>query len=357
MELLDCDEWQSAAREAARARGTVLVLGDLDAGKTSFVRMAANEAVAAGRRVVVLDADLGQSEIGPPTCVGWALPAQPFEALLDLTPAGLAFVGSTSPRGRLAEYMVALGSAHRCIAAALPDLVLVDTMGFVHGPGALRLRSAEMQLLRPEHVVVLERAGECGAIARFARIALGARVRRLQVPGFMGRKPATIRAQRRAARFVRYFKHAQTRTLRFEDFAVAGGWLNSGTPLEPHLLKAIAVELGVAVLYAERAGKDLGIVVNALPGQGRTLEGLRELLRFESVTLSVAARLRHLVVGLSNGREMLGIGTVEYIDYRSRLLHVRTPVRDVETVRLVSFGRLRVTWDGRELGGLEPGEI
>ncbi|MGC8667623.1 MAG: Clp1/GlmU family protein [Chthonomonadales bacterium] len=357
IDLQGYEPWQAAAEAVAQAQGTVLILGDLDVGKTAFLRLAANIAVKSGRSVAILDADLGQSEIGPPTCLGWATPTQEFDSLLDLRPAGLAFVGSTSPRGRLAEYMVALDAALQGVKAAEPDVVFVDTMGFVHGPGALRLRHAEMQMLRPDHVVVLERAGECEAVARFAQIVLRARVDRLQVPDFMGRKPASIRAQRRAARFVRYFQGAQMRTLRFEDFAVCGGWLNTGRPLEPHVLRAMAGELGVTVLHAELTGRDLGVVVNALPAQGRSLDTIREQFRTESITLSVASRLKHLVVGLSNGHGFLGIGTVEYINYRSRLLQVHTPVRNVEAVRLVAFGRLRVMWDGRELGVLEAGEI
>jgi len=356
-DLENYEPWCLALDEVAGARGTVLVLGDLDVGKTAFIRSAANRALAAGRRVIILDADLGQSEIGPPTCLGWASPMQPVDALSDLRPAGLAFVGSTSPRGRLAEYVAAVCSARRGIIAAEPDVVLVDTMGFVHGPGALRLRHLEMQVLCPDRVVVLERAGECEAVARFAHVAMKAEVLRVPVPEFMGRKPASIRALRRAARFVRYFEGASVHTLRFEDFGVSGGWINSGRALEPRLLRFLARELGVSVLHAELTGRSLGVVVNSLPAKDRSMDAVHEQLHPEAITLSVATRLRHLVVGLFSSEGLLGIGTIEYINYRSRLLQVRTPVRNVSAVRLVSFGRLRVTCDGRELGSLEPGEI
>ena len=45
-----------------------------------------------------MDADLGQSDIGPPTTVGLGRVRLPVERLGDAEVVGLYFVGSTSPR-------------------------------------------------------------------------------------------------------------------------------------------------------------------------------------------------------------------------------------------------------------------
>jgi polynucleotide 5'-kinase involved in rRNA processing len=54
----------------AREARIVLVLGARDTGKTTLVTYLAHALLADGGSVVVVDADLGQSEIGPPTTVG-----------------------------------------------------------------------------------------------------------------------------------------------------------------------------------------------------------------------------------------------------------------------------------------------
>ncbi len=49
--------------------GVCLLLGAADTGKTSLVLALANE-LSAQRPVGIVDADIGQSHIGPPTTVG-----------------------------------------------------------------------------------------------------------------------------------------------------------------------------------------------------------------------------------------------------------------------------------------------
>ena len=56
--------------------GVCLVLGAADTGKTTLAEAIARRAASSGP-VGVIDADIGQSHIGPPTTVGWALVDRP----------------------------------------------------------------------------------------------------------------------------------------------------------------------------------------------------------------------------------------------------------------------------------------
>src|SRR5918999_822328 len=65
------------AIERALDVAVTMVIGEGDTGKTTLVTALANALVERGFRVAVLDADLGQSEIGPPTTIGlgrWTTP-------------------------------------------------------------------------------------------------------------------------------------------------------------------------------------------------------------------------------------------------------------------------------------------
>jgi polynucleotide 5'-kinase involved in rRNA processing len=71
------EDWasQQAERMAGPARshaGVWLFLGGTDAGKMTLVAALARR-LAGEHEVAVLDADIGQSHIGPPTTIGWAL--------------------------------------------------------------------------------------------------------------------------------------------------------------------------------------------------------------------------------------------------------------------------------------------
>src|SRR5689334_12910861 len=99
-------DWESTLAAIVEMGGSTLIMGGIDAGKTTFTRLLVNRLVERGRRIGVIDADLGQSEIGPPACVGLALVDAPIAALSDAVPHALAFVGATSPLGHLLEHAV-----------------------------------------------------------------------------------------------------------------------------------------------------------------------------------------------------------------------------------------------------------
>jgi polynucleotide 5'-hydroxyl-kinase GRC3/NOL9 len=84
-------DWAAAVRRVldGNIRG-VLVLGGVDADKSSFCRLLRRNAAEAGRAVELLDADLGQKLAGPPGCVT-------LVHRLATAPAALAFVGALDP--------------------------------------------------------------------------------------------------------------------------------------------------------------------------------------------------------------------------------------------------------------------
>jgi len=78
----------------------ILVLGATGVGKSSFCRFLGERLLSAGREVAVVDADIGQKDIGPPAAVTLGYPrlSTPLE---EIRPVRFFFVGATSPAGRL----------------------------------------------------------------------------------------------------------------------------------------------------------------------------------------------------------------------------------------------------------------
>jgi broad specificity phosphatase PhoE len=211
MDLRSYPEWEPTIAQLALGSRSVMLIGATDTGKTTFCRLLVNAATAAGRRVAIVDADIGQSEIGPPACVGLGEALSPVEALGDLTPSALAFVGSTSPRGVILEHAVAVRAMADAAMRRDPDLVVVDTTGFIRGTSAQRLKLAKAGLLGPADIVAIERRGECALLLAPFRSAQRARVHRLPVPALIGTKSPALRAQRRAERLLLHLvRHGTT---------------------------------------------------------------------------------------------------------------------------------------------------
>ncbi len=358
MALEQYTEWLPAIERIAGDGGTAMLLGGVDTGKTTFCTLAVNAAIERGKRVAVVDADIGQSEIGPPACVGYGTAAEPIRNLAEVPASGHVFVGETAPRGNLLEHAAAVRLAADLLRSLQPDVTLIDTTGFIHGPGARRLKQAKMALLGPRHVVVLQRKDECESLLGMLRYREDIEVHRLPVPSVVVSKSPAFRAQRRASRFARAFEDAEMRYYAFENVALTGTWLNDAAPLAPHLLKFISNSLRVRVFHAEQRDRHLGIVTNAMPTGDSGLALVQEQFRAHAITITPASRLRHLLVGLCDGNNrMLGMGLIEAVDFRRTELGIFTPIRAHAGVRIIQFGLLRVESTGKELGTNRPGEV
>ncbi len=66
-------EWVLAAEALLARPGIAVVLGTSDSGKTTLCRILAEHWRIAGRTVGLVDADIGQSSIGPPATTALAI--------------------------------------------------------------------------------------------------------------------------------------------------------------------------------------------------------------------------------------------------------------------------------------------
>jgi polynucleotide 5'-hydroxyl-kinase GRC3/NOL9 len=157
--------WRAAVERAGAARVT-LVLGATDTGKTSLTTHLAARLAAEGRSVAVVDADLGQSDIGPPTTVGLGRIRPPLLRLGDAEVLGLYFVGATSPEGHLAGTVTGTRVLTERARQLGFERVIVDTSGLIQGELGRRLKRRKIEEVDPDLVLCLQRADECEHILR-----------------------------------------------------------------------------------------------------------------------------------------------------------------------------------------------
>ena len=183
--------------EAAAAARVTLVLGANDAGKTTLVTGLASALASRGFVVGVVDADLGQSDVGPPTTVGLGRVRRPIASLQEAEVLGLEFLGMTSP----ARCMRETGDATaRLTARALEagcERVLVDTSGLVEGDFGRALKRIKIDRVRPDLLIALQRGEECEPILRLYEGSTA--VLRMPAGAAKRRSPAERRRRRQRA--------------------------------------------------------------------------------------------------------------------------------------------------------------
>ncbi len=358
-------EWDETLARIVETGGTTLLLGGTDVGKTTFARALANAYAESGQNCAVLDGDLGQSEIGPPAClgIGRVEAEKPIRALSEIAPETLRFLGTTSPQGFSLEFAVGMRSLADTLPSASPLAVpsalrfplIVDTGGYLHGAWAVRLFFALTDLLKPAHLVALQRKDELSPFLTPLRFRELPEIHRLPIPEVIAKKPPKYRAQRRALKFASFFQNAQELSFSFDEVALGGTWLGSGEPVAAHIQKFIASSLGVhnKVYYAELSSGVLGVMSQkAAAPQSPALAQIAQTLKVESVAVTPAPQLKHLLVGLegASGR-FLALGSLSSLDFRRRTLGVLTTLPAGGAVRGIRFGSIRVTPEGEEVKG------
>ena len=157
-------EWEDISSSLVKG-DVVMLIGDVDVGKSSLFTFLANRAILSGLRVALLDSDVGQSDIGPVGTIGLAVVESPIVHPSLVEPRALYFIGDSTPRGHLVPMVVGAGRL-ASIARREADLVLVNTTGFVRSGPARCLKRYKMEAVGPNKVVLVQRGSEVEHISK-----------------------------------------------------------------------------------------------------------------------------------------------------------------------------------------------
>lgn len=278
------DEWPRLL-EALPPTGRLMLIGPPDCGKTTLCWWLARE-LHPTARVALVDADVGQSRIGPPASVGWYRPRGKRQ--------GFVFAGSTTPERRPASALHA--TVRACaIAPEGADWLILDTTGYLQGAAAVALKGAKIKALRPVHVVALtDDPGVDAALGPWLNDP-DVTVHRLpRPPAAAGKGPQ---------------QRAQWRRRGFSD------WL-----------------AGSNLRWLETTGRELRHV----PAQ-------------ELYTGAHAAQLDGLLLGLSDAEDRgICLGLLRSMDWRRGRILALCP-EAAQTAQVLDFGCIRLEADGEQV--------
>ncbi len=278
--------WREASQIARQSPGLVTILGDVDSGKSTLCTFLANECLKHGIKVSVIDADIGQADIGPPATINLSRVKHHIFTLQDLSPETSLFMGDTSPSSiaaKLSRGLVRLRDATRDA-----EVLLVNTDGWVRGHDAFLYKLQLLDELGPDLVYGISSDGELDQLLEHQKSTTLKLNRSLYAR-------ARTRDERKRAREYGYRRFLQN---------------------------------------ARRAQLKLGDMK------------LRSFNSYQQLRIG-GENLRGVLVGLlDEGENLLSIGRVESL--RNELLTIRTSA--VETPRIVELGAVVLSPSYEELG-------
>lgn len=270
----------------------VMMMGASDTGKTTFSHLILREVLSKGMKAAFIDADVGQSVIGPPTTLGLAVMTKP-EDLEVPEPSFLYFLGATSPAQWLLPAVVGLAKLYRKALNLNVDFILVDTTGLVAGDIGFQLKYHEVEVIAPTDLIALQREMELEHILRALRVREKPFVWEVAPSPKVKRRDQVQRQLYRARKFKDYFEGSS-----FVEFD-----LNRVPLIDPMAPRAEGVRQGA-----------IGRLVGLIDEDGFAL----------------------------------GVGVIAEV--KDTQIGILTPVKSIEGVKALFLGRVVIEGGGQKIG-------
>ncbi len=354
VEEVDGDTIPSSWRESAEQlfelenkRTTVMVLGTVDSGKSSFCTYLINKALSEKRKVAVLDGDLGQSDIGPPSTIAYTVVSKPITDLFNLQARNAYFIGETSAGNVTDEMIRGLSLLKSEITARELEFLVINTDGWTEGECAADYKLKIIEELNPDLVFFVQQKDELAPILNCV-----SELRKITVesPSAIRQRDREKRKSLRELGYKKYLRNPKVQSLslswvkveRDESFG-----LSKSRTLTRQARKVTEL-LGMKPLHVAELTDRINIII----GRKRwinpdNLKKVQEQSK-KRIVLTRKGEEEGLLVGLHNGsRRFLGIGVVQEIDYVRKTMKVLTPVS--EEVSIVVLGKIRLDKNMKEI--------
>jgi polynucleotide 5'-hydroxyl-kinase GRC3/NOL9 len=164
MEIYPAPEWEGLFRELKEHKGTAMVSGATDSGKSTLAKYMVRRLVKEAITVSVVDADVGQSTLGLPGTISMKVFLLE-EDIEQYTFEKMFFVGSTNPAKKIS---LMVNGSKRMVDTCREksDIIFIDTTGLITGEIGRALKIGKIRKINPEYIIALQRNDELEHILR-----------------------------------------------------------------------------------------------------------------------------------------------------------------------------------------------
>jgi polynucleotide 5'-hydroxyl-kinase GRC3/NOL9 len=341
------DEWVSIADNLLRNDCTsIVVIGPTDAGKTSIAALVANRALLRGYRVAVIDADIGQADIGPPATVSASFVTSPILWLRSLRAEYMRFIGSITPQRNERRIVAAVVSLAEQLRKKGADVIIVDTDGWIQGINSIEYKVEIVRFINADAVIVV---GDSALFDIVSTMLGGLKCR----PVFM--KSPRVRRERsredrrvlRSMSYQRYLEPLYERKLFIGRISIFGSCFFSGRRVDTNDLAKISEILKIKVVAASETVDTLYVVTDGQP-QPQMISRLAEMYGKQVYVLDLNVARNALLALIDKNGEEKAIGILKDIDFENNVITVLTPYTG--EIRGIVLGSIRLAENYEEVG-------
>jgi len=292
MEIIAPNEWYAILDTLEKEKGISILLGATDTGKSTLAKFLIFNLCKRGLKVALIDADIGQSFLGPPTTIGLSVFKSDPNWEIVLSPPEIFFVGSTTPEGHFPIHLKGVKMMVEKAPSYGAEVIIVDTTGFVLGEAGKELKRRKIDLISPRFIIALQKSNEIEHVLDLYKENPQYKIHRLPLSEQV--KPRSMEERRiyRTNRFQEYFKHS--------------------------------------TIYE--------LVINEIKIEGEVLDA-----NGDTIPLDWALRINGLLIGLKDSNdETLALGVIRNYFEEKKVVRVFTPLRDIQGVKTIQLSSLKV---------------
>ncbi len=158
MEIIPESEWIVLCKELIKRKGTLIIIGATDSGKTSLSKYLIKSLFAENIRACLVDSDVGQSSLGLPGTISMKVFCNEKD-LKDFMFDRMSFVGTINPAKKIS---IIIDTTKNMVAMCRKqsDITLVDTSGLVAGEIGKSLKIGKIKAVKPDRVIAIQRHDE-----------------------------------------------------------------------------------------------------------------------------------------------------------------------------------------------------
>jgi polynucleotide 5'-hydroxyl-kinase GRC3/NOL9 len=336
--------WRNAANEALSCakQCKVVILGSTDCGKTSFCTFLANVAIQHGRKVAIIDADIGQSDIGPPTTMGLGLITKPIFDPFLVEAKEIFFVGSTNPRHVEESIYEGILYLIKKSEELNVDFLVINTDGWVQDEEAKQYKICLLKKIYPSIICVQSDEELKPILSAFDVLAF--RILCLNVPSIIRKRTKNERKELREQGYRKYLKEGSIRVLSLKETSIVN--VQASRFFKTETLNILETILESKLLFVEEYGDYLLLV---LTDHNEIIE---EKVKMIENSIGKPVRITNgkglLAALFDDNGVFLGLAVVQSIDIAQQKIKIYTPYKG--KISFIKLGRIKVTNQGSELG-------
>ena len=324
---------------------TIMILGNVDCGKTTLSIFLANKLISTSK-IAILDADIGQSDIGPPTTISLGVLSKPTTDLFSVEAEKIGFIGSTSPNTVEDRVLQETDKLHNAAKEMEIDTIIVNTDGWVQGKEARNFKVAMTEKINPNVVIGIQKRKEIEHILNAVKDK-GFRTYTLSTSNVIKKRTKKERKALREQGYRKFLKNTTIRQLPISWVQLENTFLNT-EKVNIERLKELESLINLKIVYSKENKKTFTLVLKKPDYSDKEETPIPLEIHGKKIQIIWEGDEKNLLTGLlDNDKNFLGLGIIQEIDYQNKVLKLSTPYEG--KISIVRFGQVKIDPHGNEI--------